>query len=209
MKAPIYSLLALALCAGMFAAPTTARAQGKIAVVNLREVFDGYYKRKLADAKIKERAGELDKEFEDMTNKKKAAEDAYNKANASATDLAASKEERDRRKAEAEQKLGEVKQLEQDIAKFRQQAEAILREQQVRMRSRVLEEISAEIEAKAKAEGYYLVINKDADDRNETKIILYHNGENEITDAILKKLNASAPTNLDLGSSSTTGDQKK
>jgi Skp family chaperone for outer membrane proteins len=198
MKASLRFLLAAALLSGLFARPETAQAQGKIAVVNLRTIFEGYYKRKLADAKIKERAGELDKEMEDMLAKRKSAEELYNTATAGASDLAASKEERDRRKAEAERKLVEMKQIEQDITKFRQQAEAIMKEQQIRMRTRVLEEIEAEIEAKARADGYYLVLDKDADSVNQTKVIIFHNGEHDITAAVLTKLNTGAPTTLDL-----------
>ena len=199
MKALVKSLLVAALLAGFFLTPETAQAQGKIGVVNLRVLFEGYHKRKLADLKIKERASELDKEFEDMSGRRKAAEEDYNQTLASANDLAASKEERDRRKADAEQKLERLKRMEQDLGKFRQQAEAILREQQTRMRTQVLEAIDAEIEAKAKADGYFLIINKDALDRNETKIYPYHNGEHEITQHVLSKLNAGAPVNLDLG----------
>lgn len=198
MKMSPKALLVLALFAGLLLAPTAARAQGKIGIVNLRIVFEGYYKRKLADAKIKERAGELDKELEDLLGKRKAAEEIYNTAAASANDLAAAKEERDRRKIEADQKLADVKKLEQDITRFRQQAEAILREQQTRMRTRVLEEIQAEVEVKARAEGYYLIIDRDADSRNDTKVLVFHNGDHDITDAVLAKLNASAPANLNL-----------
>ncbi len=208
MKASVKPLLIVALLLGLFLAPDTAQAQGKIAVVNLRGIFEGYYKRKLADIKIKERAGELDKELDEKVEKKKTAEETYNKATAGANDLAASKEERDRRKGDAEQKLGELKQIEQDITKFRQQAEAILREQQSRMRARVLEEINAEIEAKAKADGYYLVIDKDADSRNDTKVVIYHNGEHDITEGILKKLNDGAPANLE-GAAAPTAEPKK
>jgi Skp family chaperone for outer membrane proteins len=199
MNPSLPRLLVGLLLLSLLASPTAALAQGKIGTVNLRVLFDGYFKRKLADAKIKERAGELDKELDEMLAKKKAAEENYTKANAGAGDLAASKEERDRRKADAEQKAFAVKQIEQDIGKFRQQAEAILREQQTRMRTRVLEEINTEVEAKAKADGYYMVIDKDADSRNDTKVIVYHNGEHDITEAVLAKLNASAPAKLDLG----------
>ena len=199
MKALVKSLLLAALLAGLFLTPETAQAQGKIGVVNLRVLFEGYHKRKIADLKIKERATELDKEFEDMNSRRKVAEEDYKQTLASANDLAASKEERDRRKVEADQKLERLKRMEQDLGKFRQQAEAILREQQTRMRTQVLEAIDAEIEAKAKADGYFLIINKDALDRNETKIYPYHNGEHDITQAVLSKLNAGAPLNLDLG----------
>jgi Skp family chaperone for outer membrane proteins len=200
MKASVKFVLVAALFLGLFAQPecAQAQAQGKVAVVNLRIIFEGYYKRKLADVKIKERAGELDQELEEKLAKRKTAEEAYNAAAAAASDLSASQEERDRRKADADRKLLTVKDAEKEIATFRQQAEAILREQQVRMRSRVLEEIQAEVEAKAKAEGYYLVIDKDADSRNDTKVIVYHNGEHDITDVILAKLNAGAPANLSL-----------
>lgn len=208
MKASVNPLLIVALLLGLFLVPDSAQAQGKTAVVNLRGIFEGYYKRKLADIKIKERAGELDKELDEKVEKKKAAEENYNKATAGANDLAASKEERDRRKGDAEQKLGELKQIEQDITKFRQQAEAILREQQGRMRARVLEEINAEIETKAKADGYYLVIDKDADSRNDTKVVIYHNGEHDITEAILKKLNDGAPANLK-GAAAPVAEPKK
>lgn len=198
MKVSVKSLLIAALLLGLFAKPECAQAQGKVAVVNLRIVFEGYYKRKLADVKIKERAGELDQELEEKLAKRKAAEEAYNAAAAAASDLSVSKEERDRRKADADRKLLTVKDTEKEIATFRQQAEAILREQQTRMRSRVLEEIQAEVEAKARAESYYLVIDKDADSRNDTKVIVYHNGEHDITDFILAKLNAGAPASLNL-----------
>jgi len=204
MKASAKYLLVTALFLGLFAAPDPAQAQGKLGVVNLRIVFEGYYKRKLADVKIKERAGELDQELEEKMGRRKAAEEAYNTAATAATDLSASPEERDRRKADADRKLLTVKELEQDIAKFRQQAEAILREQQTRMRTRVLEEIQAEIEAKARAEGYYLVIDKDADSRNDTKVIVFHNGEHDMTQAILAKLNAGAPANLSLENPTAT-----
>jgi Skp family chaperone for outer membrane proteins len=198
MKASVKSLLFLVLFAVLFAAPPAAQAQGKIGVVNLRAVFEGYYKRKLADAKIKERAGELDKELEEKLARRKAAEEAYNTAAASAGDLSASKEERDRRKENADRRLLAVKDIEKEITTFRQQAEAILKEQQTRMRSRVLEEINAEIEAKAKADGFYIVIDKDADSRNDTKVLVFHNGDNDITTAILAKLNSGAPATLNL-----------
>jgi Skp family chaperone for outer membrane proteins len=199
MKALVKSVLLAALLAGLLFTPETAQAQGKIGVVNLRTLFDGYYKRKLADLKIKEREKELLKELEELVAKRRAAEETYNQTLASANDLAASKEERDRRKADAEQKLASIKKMEGDIELYRKQARDSLLDQQTRLRTRVLEEIDAEIEAKAKADGYFLIINKDALDRNETKIYPYHNGEHDITQHVLSKLNAGAPLNLDLG----------
>ncbi|HAV64717.1 MAG TPA: hypothetical protein DCY13_20415 [Verrucomicrobiales bacterium] len=195
MKRTLTTLLLTVLFAGFSA--STALAQGKIGFVKLRSLFDGYYKTKLADAKIKERAGELDKDMEDLTNRYKALEQEQKDAAQGAEDLAASKEERDRRRAVAEAKLIDMKQLEAEIVKYRRQAEVTLREQQTRMRSRVLDEIQAEIDAQAKAGGYFLIINKDAEDRNETKLIMFHSGENDLTESVLGRLNAGAPATLE------------
>jgi Skp family chaperone for outer membrane proteins len=185
---------------GLLLAPTPAPAQVQVKVgfVKLRTLFDNYYKRKQADLLIKQQAGDLEKELEEKLAKRKVAEEAYTTANASAGDLAVSKEERDRRKADAEIKMTELRKIEQDITVFRQQADAILRERTLRMRTRVLEDIQAEIDAKAKAEGYQLIVNVEAEDPNQTRIFLYHDGSNDITDVILGKLNAGAPANLNV-----------
>ncbi|HWY76732.1 MAG TPA: hypothetical protein VN281_14010, partial [Verrucomicrobiae bacterium] len=41
-----------------------AAAQPRIATIDLKKVFDNYYKRVQADAAIKEREADLDKEFQ-------------------------------------------------------------------------------------------------------------------------------------------------
>lgn len=180
--------------------PLQASAQSKVAVVDLRKLFEGYYKTKQADAKIKERAAELDKEGEEMLSKYQQLKTEYEKLEESSKDFGVSMEERDRRKKDAEARLRSIKEMEQRLQTFDAQARSTLAEQSRRMRERVLEEINLVIEAFAKQDGYFLVLNKDADDRNETKIVLFHNGENDITEKVLIKLNATAaPGTLENG----------
>lgn len=203
MKHTLTTLIASFLLLGL--AVTPASAQGKIGTVKLRTLFDGYYKTKLADAKIKERAAELDKDMESLTGRYKALEVEQQEAAAAAADLAVSKDELDRRRVRAEQKAVELKAMETEIVKFRRTAETSLREQQNRMRARVLEEIQAEIDLQAKAGGYFLILNKEGEDRNETPLIMYHNGEHDLTDTVLAKLNASAPATLETTSNDPPG----
>ena len=49
--------------------------------------------------------------------------------------------------------------------------------------------------ARAKAAGYSMVIDVSAESFNQshTPVILYSNGDNDMTDAVLKQLNAAAP----------------
>ena len=61
------------------------------------------------------------------------------------------------------------------------------------MREKILGAIRDIINAKAKATGYSLVIDVAAESVNQTPVVMYNNGDNDITGAVLKELNASAP----------------
>lgn len=171
----------------------SASAQTKIATIDLRRVFDEYYKTKSADATLKDRAGDLDKENKALMEQYKKVTEDYKKALDDANNQAVSADEREKRKKSAEGKLLEIKELEQNLTQFEKQARGTLEEQQRRMRDNILGEIRTVINAKAKAGGFTLVLDTVAESINKTPILLYTNGENDITDAVLSQLNASAP----------------
>jgi len=107
--------------------------------------------------------------------------------------LAVSDEERTKRKKAAETKLIELKGREDDIVKFEKQAAKSLDEQSRRMRGLILDEIRNLLNAKAKTGGFTLVVDTAAETANNTPIVLYTNGENDLTSDILKQLNLGAP----------------
>lgn len=171
----------------------SAAAQSKIAIVDLRKVFDDYYKTKAADANLKEKAGELDKERKNLMDQYGKLRDEYKKALDGANDQAVSADEREKRKKSAESKLLEIKELEQTIDQFDRQSRTTLEEQQRRMRDNILKEIQSVITARAKAGNYSLVLDTASESFNKTPIVLYTNGENDLTATILKELNQAAP----------------
>ena len=61
------------------------------------------------------------------------------------------------------------------------------------MRENIFTEIKAAVANQAKAAGYTLVIDAAAETANATTAVVYTNGENDLTDAVLKQLNAGAP----------------
>jgi Skp family chaperone for outer membrane proteins len=104
-----------------------------------------------------------------------------------------SAEEREKRKKAAESKLIELKDLEQQITQFDNTARTNLDEQQRRLRDNILTEIRAVIDAKAKAGNLTLVLDTSSDDVRKPPVVLYNTGDNDMTDAVLKQLNANAP----------------
>jgi outer membrane protein len=182
------------LIVGLFASSVAAvQAQLKIGTVDLKKVFDGYFKTKQADTTLKERAGDFDKTRKGMLDDYQSLNERYKKELESANDQAVAAEEREKRKKIAENTLIEIKKIEQDVSSFDRQARTTLGEQQRRMRDNVLREIREVVTAKAKAGSFTLIVDTAAESVNSTPIVLYTNGENDLTDDILKQLNANAP----------------
>ena len=188
---------------------SSAVAQNRMATVDLRKVFDGYWKKRQAEAALKDRQTDMEKEDRNMVDDYKKVKDEYQGLLASANDQAVSTEERDKRKNSAEEKLRRLKEMEESIAQYERQARTTIGEQSQRMRSNILNEIKTVVNAKAKTGGFSLVIDTAAESINNTPIFLYSNGENDITDAVLAQLNATAPTDALKADDKTAGDDKK
>jgi outer membrane protein len=186
---------------------SSAWAQGRLATVDLRKVFEGYWKTKKADVQLKDRAADMEKEHKTMLDDWKKGKEEYQTLLTDANNQVLSPEERDKRKKSAEDKLKQLKETEDTIQQYERQAHTTLDEQKKRMRENILDEIRAAITAKAKAASYTLVVDSSAETVNLTPVLLYSNNENDITQAIVDQLNANAPVEL-LKSDDKTDDQK-
>src|SRR5581483_11402435 len=118
----------------MFLLAAPAMAQSRIATVDLRKLFDDYWKRKQAEVALKQRGNELDKEFKAQMDDYNKTKDDYTKLLAAANDQSVTPEERDKRKSAAEAKLLEIKTSENTIRTFENTARDQLDSQKKRMR---------------------------------------------------------------------------
>jgi outer membrane protein len=175
-----------------------AWAQGRIATVDLRKLFDNYWKTKQADAALKDRAADMEKEHKNMLDDWKKAKEDYQGLLTSANDLAVSSEERERRKKAAEDKLKYIKDTEDTISQYERQARATLDEQRRRMRDNILAEIRNVVNARAKSSGYTLVVDTAAESFNNTPVVLFSSNDNDLTTTVLDQLNAGAPADTPL-----------
>ncbi len=187
----------------------SAMAQGKIATIDLRKVFDGYWKTKQADGGLKERAADMEKEHKNMIEDLKKAEEEYRSVLASANDQAVSDEERDRRKKSAEEKLRYMEKQRETISQYERQARTTLDEQRRRMRENILGEIRAVVNGKAKAGSFGMVLDTAAESINNTPVILFNTGDSDLTEDVLKELNVTAPAGVDLTKPAAASPEKK
>src|ERR1043165_6939029 len=177
----VQGLLLMALLTG------SAFAQARIGTIDLKRTFDTYWKRKEALATLNDEKNDLEKDFKNMVDEAKKAREAYQKLVTDASDSAISSEEREKRKKLAEDKFKQVREKEDDANRFNRDATARLQEREKRFTDTLVNEIRNVISAVAKAHSLSLVLDV------SSPTVLYTNGENDITDEVIKQLNATAP----------------
>ncbi len=170
-----------------------AMAQGKIGTVDLRKIFDNYWKTKQATQVLDDRKKDMEKEDNNMKEDLKKGAKEYDDMLAGVNDQAVSQEERDRRKKAAEEKLKSLKELQNTIDQYERQARSTLSEQSTRMRGNILTEIKNVLGAKAKTAGFFMVVDTAAESVNNTPLVMYSTTENDLTDSVLAQLNATQP----------------
>jgi len=103
MKKFIAPFLTVAL---LLTLATAAHAQTKVATVDMKKLFNGYYKTKLAQASLENRKTELRKEIKEMADGIEKAQAAYKQLLEQSNDLSLSADERDKRKQEDQRPAG-------------------------------------------------------------------------------------------------------
>jgi Skp family chaperone for outer membrane proteins len=189
----LFQLSALIVALSLFfVAPVSAQA--RIATIDLRKIFEDYWKKKQADNIIKERIDELEKGRKALLERYQKMSEEYRDAMDQANSQAVGADEREKRKKTAEGKLRDLKELEAQISQYNDTARANMDEQQRRIRDNILDEIRKVVEARAKAGNFSLVL--DSDKLNKTPVVVFTNGDNDLTEAVLKELNANAPAGV-------------
>ena len=168
-------------------------AEQKIATFNLRKAFDSYYKTIQSTAALKQEATEVDKERTQMVENGRKHEDEWRKLIDRANDQSLSAEERDKAKKTASDKYAELETDKQYITTFDREATGRLREKERLRRDDIVKEIEGVVTAHAKAAGYSMVLDPSGESANLAPVVLYTNGQDDMTEAIIKELNAAAP----------------
>jgi Skp family chaperone for outer membrane proteins len=172
---------------------TSGAAEQKIAIFNLRKAFEAYYKTIQSNVALKQEASEADKERSQMIENGRKHEEDWRKLIDKANDQAVSAEQRAQSKQEASQKYAELESDKQSINDFDRMASARLKEKQNLRRTDIVKEIVGVLDAKAKAAGYTMVLDVSGESFNMSPVVLYTNGSDDLTDGIIKELNAVAP----------------
>jgi outer membrane protein len=188
MKKFRYTILTIAL---LIVTVISASAETKVASVDMKKLFNGYYKTKLAQASLETRKTELRKEIKDMADGLEKSQAAYKQLLDLASDPAISNDERTKRKQATADKAKEIGNSRAAIEQFQRQAEAQLADQSQRMSANLVGEIQKAVADKAKAGGYSFVMNSAS-----VEVVVFASPDNDLTTSVLAQLNAGAPIDV-------------
>lgn len=181
------TLLGLAL----FLSLASVQAQNKVAVIDLNRVFNEYYKTKDVDADLKEQMNKFRKERDDQMTNYRALVDQIKGLQESMNDPALGDAAKKEKKAKFEEKVKEAQIREKEMREYESTTGRLIQEQSQRMRKRIVDDITAVVQATAKTTQYDLVLDKSGLTLNGTSAFLFVSDKlPDLSDQVIKALNA-------------------
>jgi Skp family chaperone for outer membrane proteins len=171
----------------------TLNAATAIGVISLEKVYNGYWKTDVENKKLKTKQEEaldrikkleesLRKEGTVLGNMIKAMQDPR---------LAAA--EQSKRQQQVQTKQKELQQMQDAIRGFRERTQKDLELDMRKAREQIMEEIQQIVSAEAKKRELNLVLDHAARSAAIAPIVIFTDGENDLTEEVLRQLNLSDP----------------
>ena len=185
-------LMMLILAVGLNLGQTLDAATA-IGVISLEKVYNGYWKTDVENKKLKTKQEEaldrikkleesLRKEGTVLGNMIKAMQDPR---------LAAA--EQSKRQQQVQTKQKELQQMQDAIRGFRERTQKDLELDMRKAREQIMEEIQQIVSAEAKKRELNLVLDHAARSAAIAPIVIFTDGENDLTEEVLRQLNLSDP----------------
>ena len=189
--------LALVLGRGVYFSPVVAQAEMKVGTIDMKAVFDQYFKTKEAEGKINEARTQAKKELDDRLDTFNKAQEEARKLNDEANKPELAEKAKAEKSKALNEKLQELGAMQREIQEFQQTRERQLSEQSVRSRNGLVEEINKIISDKVKAGNYDLVLDKSGQSLNAVNVLVFSKDAFDLTNDVVTELNKGAKKDKD------------
>jgi outer membrane protein len=184
-----YLVLPILLLVAAFTTATASAQSAKFGTVDMKRVFDSYYKTKDAESKINEARNAAKKELEDRMDIAKKALDEVKKLDEDMQKPELSKDAKEQKAKIRSEKATELQNMDREIREFQASREKQLQEQSVRMRAGIVDDINKIVADRVKAENFDFVFDKSGPSLNGVPIVLFSRESYDFTDAVITALN--------------------
>ena len=161
----------------------------KTGFVNLRELFEGFYKTELAQDQINQQIEEVSFERELRLEDINQIREEIEVLRSESRDEKFSEEARKNKRLQLEDRLIEMQEVKNELRDFETLRKQQIDEQNKRMQKGLLDEIQAEIINYGNENGYDVIIDRSARSSLGTEIVLFVGLRSDVTAFILERLN--------------------
>ena len=184
---PILSLIFSLAFAGI------ARAELKLGSVDMKKVFESYWRTKEAETKMSETRAVLKRDLDERMEKRKELQDSIEKLNDDIKKPELSKDRATTKMKERDDKIAEWQNMMRELQAYQMEKEKQLADQTLRIRNGIVDEIRKVVDDKVKSVGYDLVFDTSGNSINNVPVILYAKESYDFTKEIIEKLNSERP----------------
>ena len=192
-----HSLSTLCVAIVMASAAPAFTADFKVAFINMKQVFDEYYKTRKANTDFKARAEVVDLERKEKVTELKTLKAELETLAADSRDTSLSDIEREKKRKLAETKFSAFKDAEEELAIFDRTKQKGLGQDMQEKQQELVEEIRAIIASHVKTKGITLVLDSSGKTFNNTEAVIYFDETLDITAEIVTLVNKNAPAGYD------------
>jgi outer membrane protein len=189
-KSVITSLFALLFLGSAFEA---SAQQLKIGTVDMKQVFEKYWRTKEAEAKMNEVRGQVKRDLDERAEKRKSLEAEITKLNDELKKPELSASKRDASGKDREKKIAEWQETMKELQSFTQEKDKQLADQTLRIRNGIVDEIKKVVTDRVKSEQYDLVFDVSGNSINNVPVVMYANEKYDFTKFVIDTLNADRP----------------
>ena len=189
MKNHFVSFVAVAALVAFGTSTSHAQSMVKVGTVDMKKVFESYYKTKDAEQRINEARNAAKKELEERMEGLQKGMAEVKKLNEEIESPALSKEAKETKSKSRDEKVSELKGMDREIGEFRTTREKQLQEQSGRMRQGIVDDIVKIVNDQVKAENYDLVFDKSGMSLNGVSVVMYAKPAYDFTDVVVTALN--------------------
>jgi outer membrane protein len=184
-----YLVIPVLALAAAFTTATASAQSAKFGTVDMKRVFDSYYKTKDAESKINEDRNAAKKELEERMDAAKKLLEDVKKLDEEIANPALSKDTKDQKTKSRSDKATELQSMDREIREYQTTREKQLQEKSVRMRAGIVDDINKVVSDKVKAENFDFVFDKSGPSLNGVPIVLFSRDSYDFTDSVINVLN--------------------
>ncbi len=165
----------------------------KIAVLDMDQIFQNYYKTKIADSTLKQQAEIYKAWIKKLNESLKKLEEEFKIVRDASQNIAISAAEREAKRFEAQKKYREIREKQVELEQYTAEKTQQYKQLETQKRDDILVEITKEVKRRATLEGYTLVIDKSGKTLNGITSIIYSSPTSDITEPVITELNRGNP----------------